>query len=62
MKKGFGTVGAGNKGHRGAIVATGQADGAQKQGSAKTAQAEGASSGFGGSGLENVLDLDGGAT
>ena len=63
LKKGFGAVGAGTKGHRGTIGATTAGiagDSGEKQRSQTMKGNEGA--GFGGSGLENVLDLDGGAT
>ena len=63
LKKGFGAVGAGTKGHRGTIGATTAGiagDSGEKQRSQTIKGNE--SAGFGGSGLENVLDLDGGAT
>ena len=63
LKKGFGAVGAGTKGHRGTIGATTAGiagDSGEKQRSQTIKGNEG--TGFGGSGLENVLDLDGGAT
>lgn len=66
LKKGFGAVGAGSKGHRGAIGATTssatESGDKQKSQTIKGKQSEEAVAGFGGSGLENVLDLDGGAT
>ena len=63
LKKGFSAVGAGTKGHRGTIGASSASivgDGGEKQRSQTIKGNEG--SGFGGSGLENVLDLDGGTT
>jgi hypothetical protein len=67
LKKGFGAVDAGKKGHRGTIGAATTGVGAengdkQRSSTIKGKPNEAGGSGFGGNGLENVLDLDGGVT
>lgn len=63
LKKGFGAVSSGTKGHRGTIGASTASLGGENGEKQRSQTIKGKEeAGFGGSGLENVLDLDGGAT